>query len=298
MIRKPKDMLAWQSKAVLLLVLPVTAVSVLLQGHWWATQVPEVAWTALGISVLFALVVWKLKAGTPRAAATGALITASLMFSTTHFPYRNSWAHGAILPLLTVFLLTFVATKLGKRKKEALRLAEDHKGRNSAQVAANLGAAALFATALTDLVSPFGHLQHAASFAMVACSISLAEAAADTVSSEIGQAFGGQPRMLTNLRKAAPGTDGAITLVGTVAGICAACLVACAAAAAGQGSWFLFGWIVLGAVFGLFVDSLLGATLERLGWLNNDAVNFLSTLSAPLGTLLGVWLGSLVSGLL
>jgi uncharacterized membrane protein len=33
-------------------------------------------------------------------------------------------------------------------------------------------------------------------------------------------------------------------------------------------------------VFGLFFDSLLGATLERRGWLNNDAVNFLSTASA------------------
>jgi uncharacterized membrane protein len=35
-----------------------------------------------------------------------------------------------------------------------------------------------------------------------------------------------------------------------------------------------------GAVFGLFFDSLLGATLERRGWLNNDGVNFLSTGSA------------------
>lgn len=41
---------------------------------------------------------------------------------------------------------------------------------------------------------------------------------------------------------------------------------------------FLLGWA--GGVFGLFFDSLLGATLERQGWLNNDAVNFLSTLSA------------------
>jgi uncharacterized membrane protein len=33
-------------------------------------------------------------------------------------------------------------------------------------------------------------------------------------------------------------------------------------------------------VFGLLFDSLLGATVERRGWLNNDAVNFLSTGSA------------------
>ena len=36
----------------------------------------------------------------------------------------------------------------------------------------------------------------------------------------------------------------------------------------------------LSAVTGLFVDSLLGATFERWGWLNNDAVNFLATVTA------------------
>jgi uncharacterized membrane protein len=36
----------------------------------------------------------------------------------------------------------------------------------------------------------------------------------------------------------------------------------------------------VGAIGGLFVDSLLGATAERRGWLNNDAVNFVSTVAA------------------
>ena len=41
--------------------------------------------------------------------------------------------------------------------------------------------------------------------------------------------------------------------------------------------------IALGAaVAGLFLDSLLGAIPERRGWLNNDAVNTLSTLTAAL----------------
>jgi uncharacterized membrane protein len=46
----------------------------------------------------------------------------------------------------------------------------------------------------------------------------------------------------------------------------------------GDPSLFAVSWA--GGVFGLLFDSLLGATLERAGWLNNDGVNFLSTASA------------------
>jgi uncharacterized membrane protein len=46
----------------------------------------------------------------------------------------------------------------------------------------------------------------------------------------------------------------------------------------GDPSLFAISWA--GGVFGLLFDSLLGATLERAGWLNNDGVNFLSTASA------------------
>jgi uncharacterized membrane protein len=64
--------------------------------------------------------------------------------------------------------------------------------------------------------------------------------------------------------------------------------MAAAGIVAAVGAWALGGgatffWVsTAGGVLGLFVDSLLGATLERRGWLNNDAVNFLSTASAAL----------------
>jgi uncharacterized protein (TIGR00297 family) len=108
----------------------------------------------------------------------------------------------------------------------------------------------------------------------------LAEAAADTVSSEIGQILGGQPRMITTLRRVEPGTDGGISLIGTLVGVAAAAIIAAIGAWALGGGAALFWISAAGGVFGLFFDSLLGATLERRGWLNNDAVNFLSTASA------------------
>jgi len=102
------------------------------------------------------------------------------------------------------------------------------------------------------------------------------------VSSEVGQVLGGRPKMITTLRSAEPGTDGAISVAGTVAGTAAAGVVALAGSLAldGGGAMLTVSWA--GGVFGLLFDSLLGATLERRGWLNNDAVNFLSTASAAL----------------
>jgi uncharacterized protein (TIGR00297 family) len=281
-IRKTNGPLAWQSKVILLLVVPWTVASVLLQAHWWWTQVPVVAYQTLGISAIFGLLVWRLKAGTLAAAATGVAITASLMFSTARYPYQTSWLHGGLLPLLAVFLFTFAATKIGKAKKEKLGTGESKRGRNAAQVVANLGVAALG--------SQLGFLgdSNSNSFALAIGVAVLAEAAADTVSSEIGQVFGGQPRLLTTLRKIESGVDGGVTLIGTTSGILAAVIVALIGSWAIFGEWafnHIYSWkmsaaMTAAATFGLLFDSLLGATIERRGWLNNDAVNFLSTFSS------------------
>jgi uncharacterized protein (TIGR00297 family) len=93
--------------------------------------------------------------------------------------------------------------------------------------------------------------------------------------------------MITTLRQAEPGTDGAISLAGTLAGVIAGTVVAATGTLALRGGLTMFAVSCAGGIFGLFFDSLLGATLERRGWLNNDAVNFLSTVSAA-GFALGV----------
>ena len=154
-------------------------------------------------------------------------------------------------------------------------MAEDKRGRNAAQVAANLGVAALAATLA------LGHPFHGTWYAVMMIA-ALAEATADTLASELGEVLGGPPLLLTTLRRVAPGTDGAISLAGTVAGTSGAVLIVLVAVPTvglAPGDAICAG---LGAFAGLFVDSLLGATAEGRGWLNNDAVNFLSTLAAAL----------------
>jgi len=277
-----QEKLAWQSKLVLLAVLPFAGTDVLLACFGWATESVAVVVWVIGLSALLGLITWKLRAATPAAAAAGALITASLMFSTGEFPYEP-W-HTALIPTLAVSTLAFAATRIGRSRKERLGTAEARRGRSASQVVANLGMAALVAS---DPVNVWlldsrwlPRPAHAGALLLAMPLAALAEAAADTVSSEIGQVLSGRPRMITTLRAVEPGTDGAVSAAGTLAGLAAAAIVAGAGTWAMRGDWTLFKLSCAGAVFGLFFDSLLGATFERVGWLNNDAVNFLSTASA------------------
>ncbi len=280
--------LFWQSKLVLLLVLPLAASGVVLQAHWWAENWWPVALWALGLSLLLGVAVVELGSATPRAAFTGAVITASLIFSTATFTPAGAFSytpwHTALVPVLAVVVLTFIATRLGRKSKELRGLAEQRQGRTAAQVAANLGIAAL---ASSDLVQSWlinvGWVRATVQTPQVLLTLgvaALAEAAADTVSSEVGQVLGGQPRMITTLQPVEPGTDGAVSIVGTLAGVASAAIVATAGSWALGGGQTMFMVGCASGIFGLFFDSLLGATLERRGWLNNDAVNFLSTASA------------------
>jgi uncharacterized protein (TIGR00297 family) len=271
--------LAWQSKLVLLAVLPFVGANVVLEAHYWATQQSSAAIWTLGLSALLGLVTWKLRAATPLAAAAGAAITACLMFSTLAFPY-DPW-HTALVPVLAVSLLASGATRVGRARKERLGTAEPRKGRSAAQIAANLGVAALVSSDAMQVWAMGTRWPLHGPMPLFAAGLAaLAEAAADTVSSEIGQVLGGHPRMITTLRRAEPGTDGAVSAAGTLAGVAAASLVALLGTVALRGDARFCAVSCGGAVFGLLFDSLLGATLERAGWLNNDAVNFLSTGSA------------------
>ena len=205
----------------MLAVLPFAGTDVLLACYRWAAESAAVTIWTLALSALLGLVTWKLRAATPAAAATGALVTASLMFSTVAFPYEP-W-HTGLLPTFTVSLLAFAATRVGHGKKERLGTAEARRGRSASQVAANLGIAAMVSSGPVQFwlidsrrLAPAAHTPKLF-FALALAA--LAEAAADTVSSEIGQAFGGRPRMITTLRAVEPGKDGAVSLAGTLAGV-------------------------------------------------------------------------------
>ena len=178
---------------------------------------------------------------------------------------------GAFITLIAVFLLTLLATRAGYSRKQRMGTAERGDGRTGSQVLANLGVAG--AASLAYLIIPDRVLA-------LACVAALAEAAADTVSSETGQAATSTARLITTWQQVPAGTDGGISLPGSVAGVVSALAVAVVAGGVKLVPWPSILIATAAAIFGMFFDSALGAWLERRSLLNNDSVNLLSTLSA------------------
>jgi uncharacterized protein (TIGR00297 family) len=208
----------------------------------------------IAIAASFAVFAWMVHG----VSWSGAVAGSGIAFIFVSADLRMFWE------LLLLFAVTFLATHTGKRRKEKLRLAEASAGRSASQVMANLGVAGLVVS-----IAPSGWPWLALA--------ALAEAAADTSSSEIGMAFPGKTVLLTSWKPFPPGVDGGVSLIGTVAAILAAVTVSMAASVMHLVSPRYALIVMITGVVGSFVDSVLGALLERRGFLNNDLVNLLST---------------------
>ncbi len=243
---------------------------------------PAWLWISIGVSIGFAVLVWLLRSATGPAACLGGCICLNVLLRQE---FAFGWRETAMPSLLVLFVLTFAATRFGRARKESLGLAEPKRGRRASQVVANLGVAGLCALGTAPHGSGFG------TGALFAAAIAaLAEATADTLSSEMGQVLGGTTLLITTGRPVPRGTDGGISLAGTACGVLGAAVVVLVSPFAGN-SYLMLACFAGGCV-GLFFDSLLGATVERRGWLGNDLVNFLSTAVAALVAYLAVRLFS------
>ena len=265
-----------------LLALEISVVLRQVHSLWGEQNVGEHILLAeiAGISLAFAGLVLSLRAATVGGALFGGMISFLLVNGTASSQYAV--IRSGLAPLALLFVLTFLATRAGRRVKAEAGLAEKRHGRSSAQVIANLSIAGLAVSGLGFELVMRGEVCCGTPYytMMLMCLAAMVEATADTVSSEIGQAFGGRPVMLLTLQRVDPGADGAVTLPGSLAGVTSGAFVAAV------GMWALrlrpseAAIALFAGICGLFFDSFLGATVERRGWIGNDLVNFISTLFA------------------
>ena len=227
---------------------------------------------AIVVAIGFAVVARIIGAVTDGGALAGVLIAVTLIMAA---------GLPGFLPLVAVFVLTLVSTRWGYARKQRLGVAERRRGRTASQVLANLGPVAMCAVP----VICFPQLREMLLAGSVAA---LAEAAADTVSSEIGQATARGAYLITDFRDVPIGTNGAISIEGTVSGCVAACVISWISASYGVIDWRWTFVVAFAGIGGMFLDSILGATWENAGKLGNDSVNFVSNVFAADAALLTV----------
>ena len=229
---------------------------------------------AIAVTAIFALWARWLKGVTPSGALAGFAVALAIYLGA---------GPGGFVVLFGVFLITAIATRWRRSVKEQYGKVTQHNGRDAWQVLANIFAAA--AVCVGCIAYPEATL-----YLLPGVIAALAEAAADTVSSETGEALRGRTYMLFSFRRVEPGPDGAISLGGTTWGALAALSVAVLSWVTGVLDWR---WSLLSAgcgFAGMLFDSVLGATLEARGVLGNDGVNFLSTVFAADLALLISWI--------
>ncbi len=177
------------------------------------------------------------------------------------------------LILIVIFLImSLLATKFAKPYKNSIG---EYEGRRTAKNVISNGLVAFLMAAFGGYYLPFvgGFLG------------SIATATADTLASEIGVLQ--NPVLITTFKKVSPGTDGAISFLGTAVGIVGAGIIGFAAFILGimPDPWMSIKIAIISGTVGCFMDSFLGAVFERRDYLNNEHVNLLATIT---GAIVGI----------
>jgi uncharacterized protein (TIGR00297 family) len=213
--------------------------------------------------------------------------------------YVHAWILGVILwgtlgwrgyaVMMFYFLVGSAVTRIGMAKKEAAGIAEKRSGARGPE---NVWGSALTGTicALAAYALSFSEsteMQGLIPLLLLGYVASLSTKLSDTSASEVGKAYGKHTFLITTLKPVPPGTEGAVSLEGTLAGVVASVAIA------------LIGWAVnlinplgvllciVAAFIATNLESVIGATLQsKFDWLTNEVVNILNTLIGAIAAIL------------
>ena len=203
--------------------------------------------------------------------------------------YLHAWVLGVIVwgsldwqgyaVVMFYFLFGSGVTRIGMKQKEAEGIAEKRSGQRGPE---NVWGSALTAT-ICALLTLFvdSAWQNLLLLGYVA---SFSTKLSDTTASEVGKAYGKSTFLITTLKPVPRGTEGAISLEGTLAGIVGSLLIAVLA-------WGL-GMIDVSGM-GLCAIAAFIATLQnQWDWLTNEVVNGINTF---IGAAIAIFLGILIN---
>lgn len=231
---------------------------------------PPIAWPWIAVNTVLAILGFALRTVDVSGLITGWLLGTIVILGGGPPLY---------VALLAFFVVGTACTRLGYARKASAGLAQERGGRRGGGHAfANVGVAAICAVACwrgLGLVPLFMGIA------------SLATAAADTAGSEIGQLIGKRAFLPLTFRRVERGTEGAISIEGTLAGAFGALIVAIAGTvmAIHQIRPGFMGTVTIDrthtivvvtlcGILGSYIESATGALVKNIP---NNVMNFLNT---------------------
>ncbi len=226
----------------------------------------------IGISLNFVLVFFArripllTKAGWLHAGILGSILWGSLGW--------KGW-----LSVVIYFVLGSLVTKIGFAYKQSKGIAESRGGRRGPEnVWGSAGTGAILAI-LYQLLNGVGE-----NIIFVCFAASFAAKLSDTFGSEIGKRWGKRAVLITSFKAVPVGTDGAISLEGTIASLFGSLFMTIGMLSlsfiSSVPSFFI---VLISGFIATIFESLIGALAQhKLNFLTNELINFLQTSFASL----------------
>jgi uncharacterized protein (TIGR00297 family) len=201
----------------------------------------------------------------------------------------HAWSLGVIIwgtlgwrgyvVVMFYFLVGSAVTRIGMAQKEAEGIAEKRDGARGPE---NVWGSALMATvcALGVAAINLGWLAPGwEPILLLGYVASLTTKLSDTTASEVGKAYGKRTFLITTLQPVARGTEGAVSLEGTVAGIFGGLAISLVAYSLGLITLSGVIFCAIAAFIATNLESVIGATIQsKFEWLTNELVNVFNTI--------------------
>jgi uncharacterized protein (TIGR00297 family) len=206
--------------------------------------------------------------------------------------YIHAWVLGVLLwgtlgwqgflVVMFYFLVGSAVTKVGMAQKEAEGIAEKRSGARGPENvwgSALTGSLCAVGIGLINFgIFPNSQFPTLYSLLLLGFVASFSTKLSDTCASEVGKAYGKSTFLITTFQPVPRGTEGAVSLEGTLAGVIASIIIAFVAWGLGLINLLGVLWCILAAFVATNLESVIGATLQsKYSWLTNEVVNILNT---------------------
>ncbi len=226
------------------------------------------------------------------------LINFILIFFGQRLPFltKKGWIHAGILGTIlwasigwrgwmSVCIYLFIGTlvtKIGYKNKASRGIAEARGGKRGPE---NVWGSAATGCSLALLSYLFP--QYSVVF-LVGFASSFAAKLSDTFASEIGKRFGKRTFLITTFKSVPPGTEGAVSLEGSIAGLVGSAFMTFVMIKLSLISGLSVAIIVLfSGYLATILESYIGALIQnRIAWMSNELVNSIQTTLAALISIL------------